>query len=63
MEINPIITIMGIIKSNDGSSLKTINGKSLLSIHVNISRTAHHAQKCIVWMEINSNNRNGLNNQ
>ena len=32
------------MKSINGSSLKTINGKKLLSIHVNKSRIAHHVK-------------------
>ena len=44
MEINLTITVMGVMKSNNGSSLKTINGKKLLSIHVNKSRKAHHVK-------------------
>ena len=44
MEINLTITVMGVMKSNNGSSLKTINGKKLLSIHINKSRKAHRVK-------------------
>ena len=42
MEIYLRITVIIVMKTNNGSSLKTINGRKLLSIHVNKSRKGHH---------------------